>query len=233
MRLLRALICVYLIAGLAVALGAGIDRVSPSVLTVILDFKGPHSPTSLEEMKRESGQILHSSGVQLDWRILGEDPFASYADLVVMTFRGACEYEPAAPIYDELGPLAITHTTNGEVQPFGEVDCDRVVGSARTAMSGSDFSRADLLIGRAMGRVVAHELVHMLTKSGQHGTEGVEKPALSGRQLIAASLPLSAFDIARLKQERQGGGRVTVPPVAAFAPPATKLRALHKSSELQ
>ena len=199
MRLLRCPICVYLIAGLAVPLGAGVDRVSPSVLTVILDFKGPHSRTSLIEMQRESGHILNSSGVKLDWRMLGEDPFASYSDLVVITFKGVCEYEPAAPIYDELGPLASTRTTNGEVQPFGEVDCNRVVGSARTAMSGSDLARADLLIGRAMGRVVAHELVHMLTKSGCHGTEGVEKAALSGKQLITASLPLSAFDIDRLK----------------------------------
>lgn len=202
--MLRVPICVCLIAGLAVPLGAGVDRVPPSVLTVILDFKGPHSRTSLKEMKRESGQILSASGVQLDWRMLGEDPFASYNDLVVMTFKGACEFEPAAPLYDELGPLAITHTTDGEVQPFGEVNCNRVVSSARNAMSGMDYSRADMLIGRAMGRVVAHELVHMLTKSGRHGTEGVEKPALSGKQLIAASLPLSAFDIDRLKHERQG-----------------------------
>ena len=203
MRMLR-LICVCLIAGLAVPLGAGVDRVSPPVLTVILDFKGPHSSTSLKEMQRESGHILNSSGVRLDWRMLGEATFGSYRDLVVMTFKGTCEYEPAAPTYDELGPLAMTRTTNGEVQPFGEVDCDRVVSSARTAMSGLDYSRADLLIGRAMGRVVAHELVHMLTKSGEHGTEGVAKPSLSGKQLIAASLPLSAFDIDRLKQERPG-----------------------------
>jgi hypothetical protein len=231
--MLRAPICVCLIAGLAVSPGAGFDRPSSSVLTVILDFKGPHSPTSLQEMKRESGQILHSSGVQLDWRMLGEDPLAAYSDLVVMTFRGTCEYEPAAPLYDELGPLAMTHTSNGEVQPFGEVNCDRVVGSARTAMTGSDYSRANLLIGRAMGRVVAHELVHMLTKSGQHGTEGVEKPALSGRQLIAASLPLSAFDIARLRRELRGRGRVTVPMAAfaASASSATRSPALHKSSE--
>ena len=203
MRMLR-LICFCMIAGLAAPLGAGVDRVSPSVLTVILDFKGPHSSTSLKEMQRESGHILNSSGVRLDWRMLGEAPFASYRDLVVMTFKGACEYEPAAPTYDELGPLAMTRTTNGEVQPFGEVDCDRVVSSARTAMSGLDYSRADLLIGRAMGRVVAHELVHMLTKSTGHGTEGVAKPSLSGKQLIAGFLPLSAFDIDRLKQERQG-----------------------------
>ena len=86
-------------------------------------------------------------------------------------------------------------------------------------MSGLDYARGDLLIGRAMGRVVAHELVHTLAKSGQHGFEGVQKPALSGKQLIGASLPLSAFDIDRLKQERQGLGG--------------SLRTVGKSPELQ
>jgi hypothetical protein len=191
-----------LIAALATPLGAGVDRVSPSVLTVILDFKGPHSRASVEEMEREAGLILRSSGVRLEWHRLGDDPHASYPELVVMTFRGTCEYEPGPIVYGEKGPLAITHSTNGQILPFGEVNCDRVVGSARSAMSGTDYSRADLLIGRAMGRVVAHELVHMLTKSAVHGAEGVEKPALSGKQLIAESLTLSAFDVARVAHER-------------------------------
>ena len=184
-------------------LGAGIRpaSASPSVLTVVLNFQGPHSRTSLEEMKRESGLIVSSSGLLLDWRVFGDDSPESYNDLVVVTFKGACEYVPSPARYDELGPLAITRVSDGDVQPFGEVDCDRVVNTARNAMSGSDYSRGDLLIGRALGRVVVHELVHMLTKSGQHGTEGVGKPALSGKQLIAGYFPLSAFDIDRLKQE--------------------------------
>jgi len=203
--MLRVAICFCLIAGLAVPLGAGVERLSPSVLTVILDFKGPFSQASLKEMKRESGLVLQSSGVQLDWRMLGEDPYAAYSDLVIMTFRGTCKYGPAGPIDigDELGPLAMTHSVDGEIQPFGEVNCDRVVNSARTAMLGDDYARADLLIGRALGRVVTHELVHMITKSAEHGTEGVEKSSLSGRQLIAGELPLSAFDIDRLKQKLQ------------------------------
>jgi hypothetical protein len=191
-----------LVAGLAVPLGAGVHAVSPSVVTVILDFKGAHSQTSLNEMKRESGIILSSSGVLLDWRILGKDSSESSNDLVVMTFKGACDYASAPQTTEDgPGPLAMTRTVNGEVQPFGEVDCDRLVNSARNAMSGSDQFRADQLIGRAMGRVVAHELVHMLTKSGQHGVEGVEKPALSGKQLIGEYLPLSVFDIDRLRQQ--------------------------------
>jgi hypothetical protein len=199
--MLRVPICICLIAGLAVPLGAGIDRESPSILTVVLHFKGPYSRTSLEEMKRESGLILNASGVLLDWRVLGEDTPESYNDLVVMTFKGDCEYGPAPPDDNEHGPLAVTRMFEGEVQPFGEVDCYRVANMVRNAISGGDHFRGNLLMGRAMGRVVAHELVHMLTKSGQHGTEGVEKPALSGEQLIAGYLPLSVFDIDRVKQE--------------------------------
>jgi len=186
---------------LAMPLGARIEQKSLSDLTVILDFKGPHSQTSIREMEREAGLVLKSSGVRLSWRILGEDPSAAYRDLVVMTFRGSCQYDPAPPRYDESGPLALTRITDGEILPFGEVDCVRVASTVRYAMSRGDFSRADQLVGRALGRVVAHELVHMLTKSVQHGTDGVEKASLSGKQLIEESLPLDPFDIGRLKQQ--------------------------------
>lgn len=177
--------------------------VSPPDVTVILDIKGTYSPVAFREMRREAAQIIQASGVRLDWRMRSEATNATFNDLVVMTFQGACSFDPAPPLYDELGPLAVTRTSNGEVQPFGEVNCDRVVNSVRSAMFGGDYGRADLLVGRALGRVVAHELVHMLTKSGQHAHEGVQKAALSGRQLIAASLPLDAMDVDRLMQERR------------------------------
>jgi hypothetical protein len=66
-------------------------------------------------------------------------------------------------------------------------------------MAGSDFGMADLLLGRALGRVVAHEVVHMLAKSSRHSKEGLEKPALSGSQLIAPDLQLRPADAERLR----------------------------------
>jgi len=192
--------CACLVAAFA-ALPAFAAQSSSPVVTVILDFKGVYSARALREMQNESAAILHSSGVRLEWKLLGETGGKSFSDLVVMTFKGVCEYEPAPPRYDELGPYAVTKTTDGQILPFGEVDCDRVVDSARSAMSGADLDRADLLVGRALGRVVAHELVHMLTKSAVHGKEGVGKPALSGRQLIGSYLPLSAFDVSRVQLE--------------------------------
>jgi hypothetical protein len=193
-----------LFAALPALLAAASMDVPPSHtpttdVTIILDVKGAFALAAMREMESEAGRIIGTSGIRLDWR-MRNDATATFNDLVVLTFKGSCLYEAVPQLYDELGPYAFTRTSNGEVQPFGEVDCDHVVGSVRNAMFGNDFAHSDMLVGRALGRVVAHELVHMLTKSGEHGHEGVQKPALSGKQLISASLPLSALDVDRLRQ---------------------------------
>jgi hypothetical protein len=66
-------------------------------------------------------------------------------------------------------------------------------------MDGEDFARPDYLMGRALGRVLAHELVHILTKSAAHGQDGVTQPALTGRELIGAPLRLTHTDVERLR----------------------------------
>ena len=114
----------------------------------------------------------------------------SFSNLMVVRFKGTCVLKPVPYLYDERGPMAFTYSTEGEVQPFSEVACDQVTRVVRSAMSGSDFARADLLMGRALGRVLAHEVVHILTKSGTHGHDGIAKTALSGSQLIGPELRL-------------------------------------------
>ena len=138
----------------------------------------------------------------MDWRLRNDALGKSYENLVVMTFKGACRFDREPRVYDELGPLASTDTANHEILPFGQVDCDHVVDAARSAMFGGDFAMADLLVGRALGRVVTHEIVHMLTHSAEHGRDGVFEASLSGKQLIAPSLPLSAMDVDRLQLQR-------------------------------
>jgi len=200
-------VCALFIASLPVAKAASSMDIPPSHanspdVTVVVDIKGHLPAGAMRQMEKEAEDIIGRSGIQLGWSSRSEAIGGTFNDLVVLTFKGNCTLDPAPPLYDELGPYAFTRVSNGQVQPFGEVDCDRVSSSVRAAMGGDDYSKTELLMGRALGRVVAHELVHMLTKSGQHAHEGVQKPALSGKQLISKSLPLSAMDIDRLKQER-------------------------------
>jgi hypothetical protein len=44
--------------------------------------------------------------------------------------------------------------------------------------------------------------VHVLTKSGTHGKDGVAKTALSAKNLTAPELPLDPQDIERLHTDR-------------------------------
>jgi hypothetical protein len=183
-----------------------VQAAGPAKLTIVFDFQGPHSSRSIAEMEHEVAGILKDSGLQLQWRALSRTSGAENAldeeNLVVVRFNGRCILEPDPILYDERGPLAFTHTSDGTVLPFSEVACDQVTASMRSAMFGSDYAQGDQLLGRALGRVVAHELVHILTGSHDHGHEGVARAALSGTQLITPRLPLSPSDLERLRIEQ-------------------------------
>jgi hypothetical protein len=114
-------------------------------------------------MKRELGSVLKDAGIQLGWRDRDQvSSSESFANLVVVKFRGVCKMDPAAARDDDSGhPLAFTHTSEGAILPFSEVECDQVRSSLRGAGSGGDRTRSDLVFGRAMARVLAHELYSM------------------------------------------------------------------------
>jgi hypothetical protein len=175
--------------------------VKPRNLTIVLDFKGAHSEKSIAAMKKELGNILGHTGLAFSWESPEEAAESTAENLVVVSFKGRCILEPVPYLYDERGPLAFTHSVDGEMQPFSEVECDTVTSSVRSAMFSGDYNKADLLLGRALGRVLAHELVHILTNSPMHAKEGVQRTALSGTQLIADHLKLTEADLLRVQGE--------------------------------
>ena len=183
-------ICAFAWLAVPSAFGEGI--------TIVLDFQGPRSEQSVAEMKREFAGIMKDTAVRFDFRSRSQASQEALSDLVLVRFTGKCVLDPVGYLYDERGPMAFTYSTDGVVQPFSEVACDKVTSAVRSAMSGGDFANADLLLGRALGRVLAHEVVHMLSKSGAHGHTGVARTALSGSQLIAPELLLEPEDVERL-----------------------------------
>ena len=185
------LVCICALACLAVpAFAEGI--------TIVLDFQGPRSESAIVEMKREFADIMKASDVRFDFRSRAQVTEDATNDLVIVKFTGKCALEPAGYLYDERGPMAFTYSTDGVVQPFSAVACDKVTSAIRPAMSGGDFAKADVLLGRALGRVLAHEVVHILSKSGAHSRTGVARTSLSGSQLIAPELRLGAADLERI-----------------------------------
>jgi hypothetical protein len=184
---------------LLAAIGA-VNVARAADVTVVIDFNGPHSDRSVQEMKRETAEIFKNAGVHLDWRDRSDVGHSSYENLVVVHFKGKCVLEPVPILYDERGPFAFTYNSDGDVLPFSEVECDKVTASVQSSLGGGDFARPDYVMGRALGRVVAHELVHILTRSAAHGHDGIEQRALSGRELSGAPLRLSRADLDRVRR---------------------------------
>jgi hypothetical protein len=187
---------------LGCASGASVaPRATPTPLTVVFQFDNPHSKKAFEEMKRELGSIFKNAGIQIGWRDRDQvSSSESFANLVVVKFRGACKIDPATDRDEDSGPLAFTYTSDGAILPFSEVECDRVRSSLRHAVSGGDRTRSDLVFGRAMARVLAHELYHVLSGTESHAAKGVAQRALSGSDLIGDQLELSQDELNSMRR---------------------------------
>jgi len=138
--------------------------------------------------------------MKVDWRLLSDVQSAdSFEDVVVVRFRGACVIQRPASMLDERGYYAFTYVTDGDVQPFSEIECDKIASSIRPEMSPAQWKDRETVLGRALGRVLAHELFHMIAKSQHHSPAGVTKSALSPAQLVADRLSMTPADLKKLK----------------------------------
>ncbi len=168
-------------------------------LTLVISTERPLPSATEAEMHREMDQLMKQASIQVEWKQLSDFAAGTEVhDLVLVKFRGKCRIDPTPVILDERGPMAFTHTSDGEVLPFSEVLCERVGVAAKSAMVGGEFGRRDLLLGRALARVLAHELYHIKGKCNDHGHSGVARRALTGRELIASKLDFDPADARRM-----------------------------------
>jgi len=78
--------------------------------------------------------------------------------------------------------LGATEVAEGRVMPFAEVRCDQIPEALAYLQPGADQKRA---MGLALGRVVAHELYHMLARTTAHAGQGLAKASQSLEDLVS------------------------------------------------
>lgn len=193
----------FLFALLNPAIWAGGQAPRPA--TVYFKFEGPTTSPVYRSMKLELNSLFLETPLSFEWKRLEEaSEFETVPNLVVVRFRGDCRMTHPYPPLDEQGIYAWTAVTDGVILPFSTVDCDRVRNAVSLAMWGGDRARGELLLGRALARIVAHELVHLFTKSAAHGARGVAREALTGAELIADGVTFHPADIHRLPASPSG-----------------------------
>jgi hypothetical protein len=139
----------------------------------------------LEAMARAEAQhVLRRMGVRASWRRGRASELARADEVRVIVLDRAAVREPGVPI---LGATPPTFA----VAPFVWVHLP-CVSSAIGLGAGRPGARLDLpdarALGLAVGRVIAHEVVHAVAPSVPHGT-GLMSASLTRRQLTVGSLP--------------------------------------------
>jgi hypothetical protein len=168
------------------------DGTSHPAVAVFMDFDSQPGAASIAAMKQEAEALLKASGVTLRWQTRDEGQESKPSPgLIVMRFRGRCRVEAWPQPNEDEAPsgthaLGFTHVSNGHVLPFSEIECDQIRKALNYLAADSTPGERQKAFGLAMGRVVAHELYHILARTTSHAEEGLAKATQSLRDLVEA-----------------------------------------------
>jgi hypothetical protein len=172
----------------------------------------PNQPAApLEHMKRELSALLQAGGYRVVWQDpRTPDKTGSTSTLVVLELRGACGIPPGnfrlERSVDSGASLAGTSVSADGVMPFSWVNCANMTRMIGPALSGEAGAQRDYLYGRAVARVVAHELYHVVTGSRGHEHEGVAKPRFTVPDLLDEVFEFDQPALAKLRQRAGEAG---------------------------
>jgi hypothetical protein len=183
-----------------------------SPIALLTNFENTPSDISVQEMKKEFGRLMKSTGLEFDWRQVPQlKEVKTDPEGIRLKFKGNCHTGgPQPPEISELAPygesfaLASTKVSKGRVLPDSEVQCDQI-RKCLGARAGTTQLQRDLLLGRAMGRVVAHELYHILVGTTKHAGKGVVKAIQSTADLVSEGAEFGSTQLENLGEPGHSG----------------------------
>jgi hypothetical protein len=175
------------------ALALGPDLTAGSKVGVYLEFEQSPSQAAVDAMRRQATDVLKQIGFDLAWRLVsenrGDEPFEH---LVVVRFVGRCASLGTLRPTQAILVLGSTLVSDGQVLPYSQVLCDQVRRVLPDVEFAVDRARGNLVLGRALGRVVAHELYHVLLGTTHHQAEGLAKGVQCASDLTSEDFSFEA-----------------------------------------
>jgi hypothetical protein len=187
------------------------DSIEPN-LAVYLKTAPGQSDFPLQWMQRELSLIMIQAGYAIEWRDphMQQQAYSDVPKLAVVEMRGVCGLPSsafqAAALSENREPLASTPVIDGHVLPFSTVNCEAVTRLLTPSLAAEAGARRDFLYGRALARIVAHEIYHVLTGSGGHDREGIAKAGFTAHELIGERFEFQEATLAKLKPAPATGG---------------------------
>jgi hypothetical protein len=190
---------------LAALPAAGDERLVELPAVLYTTFQRPVPVTVRHALEDEVDAIMGPLGRHFAWRpVSGVDGREVSSELAVLTFKGSCNVEGLKLKEAHPGALGWTHVSDGEIRPFAEIDCDRVRQFVQKDLLFRKPVEREEVFGRALARVVAHELYHIFAHTHHHAHEGIAKAAYTVLELLS--------DDFVFQEEQENTLRSSVPP---------------------
>jgi hypothetical protein len=156
------------------------------------------STAALHATQRELDRILGPTGIEMAWKHLGlRKSSEQFDEVVVMTFEGSCS-DTGIPVIQKVA-LADSSVSNGRVLPFIRVDCGYLASMLASALRPLTAQEREVAFGRALGRVIAHEIYHITGQTTEHRDRGVAKASFSVHDLTAAAFEFDNGGVAQMR----------------------------------
>jgi hypothetical protein len=154
-------------------------------------------------LQDEVESIMAPIGFHFEWRDLAKSAGHEVsAELAVVAFKGRCDTAglSARPRFE--GALGWTHVSDGQILPFTDVSCDRVRNFLQAGLLTFRAEEREARLGRALGRVLAHELYHIFANTMRHGSYGVAKESYGIQDLLTDDFQFQAKETRMLQLSR-------------------------------
>jgi hypothetical protein len=182
--------------------------VAAQPIGVFCDFHSQPESAVVDRMKAEIRDILRPAEIDISFRDLRRyTPDAQdevFQKTVIIHFQGACqsEFRVSPLVLDDTAvvsspELARTDIQDGHVLPYVNVYCNEI----RAFVPAAAHVSQQQIFGRALGRVVAHELYHALLNTRKHAQRGLARSSQSPRDLTGDELSFDSRSIFALRQK--------------------------------
>lgn len=167
----------------------------PLRLGLVVDLPDGTPASVITGFQTETERLIAIPDVDVIWQqIEDSDGTQSFDRIVVLRLHGDCTMRAVAPSEADQ-PLGITHVSDGRVLPFADVDCDQVNAALSTSYLPNGY-----VLGRALAKVSAHEIYHVLTSSADHCLSGLGKPTLRASEMLSPAFGFSADAVQRMQK---------------------------------
>lgn len=173
----------------------GVD--APVGVFLKTEVESTHLP--LAQVQAELSELLAPAGVALEWMTSTQLRAANVATLISVELRGSCDFrkKPSGEFANRTA-LASTAVVDGRVLPFVWVDCTAVHQFLRSALNKASAAERERMAARAVARVLAHELYHVLAETEEHTESGIAKESFTVLDLVADRMAFERVAIARM-----------------------------------